>query len=118
MLFTSLTAFSNPWGDDLAAASSWMAEKLMNGDYDEMNEAFASELQVSLPPSKIRDVMRQVESQIGSITEIREPKQKRVRGHPGAEVLCETERGRLLVQVIFNEDKEVAGLWVVPGPKN
>lgn len=112
---TALVAASDrPVKTDHIKTTEWVATMLMEGKYQELNDAFSATLQVMLPAAKIKEVMDQMTAQIGSLTQVGKAHTRKLQGVPIGELTCKAENGRLVVQVRFDDD-EIEGLWVVPG---
>lgn len=88
--------------------------KLVSGDYEGVRANFDENMKASLPASKIKEVWEGVKAQNGEYKSHGTPYHQKVQGGDGVRIRCQMERGAVNVDVYYNAEEKVAGLWVVP----
>ena len=88
--------------------------KLVSGDYEGVRSNFDNNLRTNLPASKIKEVWEGVKAQTGEYKSHGTPYYQKVQGGNGIRIRCQMERGAVNVDVYYNAEEKIAGLWVVP----
>ena len=100
--------------DDLTVRAKALVESLAAGDFWTPVESFDSTMMSSFPPGKLEEAWESLISQAGPFK-----KQTGVRTETAGQydivfVTCEFEKSFIDIKVVFNDKKEVAGLFFVP----
>jgi excinuclease UvrABC nuclease subunit len=84
------------------------------GHYEAAAKNFDEKMMAALPPAKLAEVARQLEPQLGAFKSVREAKQMKAQGYDLVVLVSDYEKALVNVQVAFDADGKVAGLYFRP----
>src|SRR5258708_29244570 len=103
--------------DDEASLEKTARDLLSNfvaGHFEAATKEFDEKMMAALPPPKLAEVAKQLEPQLGKFKQVKEAKHGTVQGYKVVTLLSEYENGLVNVQVTFDPDGKVAGLYFRP----
>jgi hypothetical protein len=103
--------------DDDAKLEKTARDLLSNfvaGHYDDAAKDFDTKMMAGLPPAKLAEVARKLDEQIGAFKTVKEAKFETVQGFRVVTLVSEYEKAVVNVQVAFDPDGKVAGLYFHP----
>ncbi|MFP4498776.1 MAG: DUF3887 domain-containing protein [Vulcanimicrobiota bacterium] len=84
---------------------------LKNGDYAKATERYDMVMKVALPSNQLKKAWEDNYKKYGEFQNIESQKTEISDKHVLVNNICNFEKGRLNVRVVFNPKKEVSGLW-------
>jgi hypothetical protein len=100
--------------DNIKKLAKDVVEKLAAEDFEGVRANFNEQLKEALPVEKIEQSWTIVTQQIGSFESQGPPKLVNHEGGRGIIIRCRFERGATQVEVWFDDENLVAGLWIRP----
>jgi Protein of unknown function (DUF3887) len=91
-----------------------IVEFMGKGDYAAVTARFDATMKRVLPEAKLRDVWQQLQEQVGPFKARLQSRVTRQRGYDVVFVTCRFARADLDAKVVFNADRQIAGLFFVP----
>jgi dienelactone hydrolase len=119
LLFWTAAGTEAAAGADIEAASlqelaGEYVRLLAGGRYSEAAERHDDTMKQALPEGKLADVWRQVQAQAGPFRESIGTRMGKLQGYDVAYVTCRFEQANLDVKIVYNDRRQVAGLFFVP----
>lgn len=87
---------------------------LARGDYEECSGYFSARMGRSMSARKLEKVWRDLQGQVGLYRGENSLREDVVDGYDVVFVTSEFEKDSLIIRVVFDEDRRVAGLWFTP----
>jgi len=87
---------------------------LENGDYEKAVENFDETMKKALPAEKLLRVWNSVIAQVGAFVEQTAGRKEKILGYDVVFVTCKFENSLLDAKVVFNQRKQISGLFFVP----
>ncbi|HEV2392453.1 MAG TPA: alpha/beta fold hydrolase [Verrucomicrobiae bacterium] len=103
-----------PGVDDVTASGLQYVQLLSKGDFKSAVARSDATMKAALPEDKLKETWQALQSQVGSFQKPLQTRATRVGGFDVALVTCQFERARLDVKVVFNANRQVAGLFFMP----
>jgi len=100
--------------DDIVDIAKDVVDKLAAEDFEGVTEHFNEQMRQGLPVEKIEQTWTGVVQQIGSFESQGTPRRARQGEGRGVLIRCKFERGAAQVDVWFDRNDEIAGLWIHP----
>jgi len=101
-------------GDALEKRASEIVSLLAKRNFNDVTEYFDSTMKSALPANKLQSVWSSVESKYGPFVEQNEVRQEKMMGYEIRYVRSKFEKDILDVKVVFNDEGQVSGLFVIP----
>jgi len=89
-------------------------ELLANGDFGSAVKMFSAEMKEGMPAWELGEAWKTIISRNGPFKRVIKTRLTREGGFDCVHVTCEFEDAKLDVEVVFNEKREVGGLWFKP----
>ena len=99
---------------DLTAPAKDFVEMLARGDYDGTFEQFDATMRGAMPVEQIEAAWGSLLAKTGGFNKIAGVRQAKEQGFDVVYVTCGFEKAQLDVKVVYNDKKEVSGLWFLP----
>lgn len=99
---------------DIVAMAKDVVDKLAAEDFEGVTEHFNEQMRRELPSQRIEQTWTAVIQQIGSFESQGTPRQATQGEGRGVLIRCRFERGAARVDVWFDRNDEIAGLWIQP----
>ncbi len=103
-----------PKAADLTLKAKGFVELLTKEDYSSAVERFDSKMKDGMPQEKLQQAWNSLLAQVGPFKKQLGVRQAREQGYDVVFVTCEFEKATLDVKVVYNNYKQVSGLWFVP----
>jgi hypothetical protein len=91
-----------------------VVEALADEDFEGVTDFFNDQLAQQLPAGRIEQVWQGVIAQLGDFVEQGSPRLTREQGYNTVTIRCDLVHGAVVVKVVFDQQDQVAGLWVHP----
>ncbi len=95
-----------------------LAEKfvgsLAKGDYEECVGYFSARMKRAMNARKLEKVWADLQGQVGPYKEVAGMREEIIDGYDVVFVTTDFEKDSLIIRVVFDEDRRVAGLWFDP----
>ena len=102
---------------DYTPAAEQFVNLLVGGEYEKAVKSFDATMKDVLPANKLEDAWQNLITQVGHYKRQVGVRQTKDKGFDIVFVTCEFEKGNADIQVVFNDAKEIAGLWFLPPQK-
>ncbi len=89
-------------------------ELLAREDFSSAVKWFDAKMTSALPEASLKDTWLSVTGQTGKFKKQVKTKTENIQGYEKVSVTCEFEKANLDIQVVFDGQKKVAGLFIVP----
>ncbi|MGB7054614.1 MAG: DUF3887 domain-containing protein [bacterium] len=99
---------------DFTASARAFVELLVKGDYANAFATFDATMKGAMPEDAVSAAWESLLAQAGEFNKIIGVRQAKEQGYDVVYVTCGFEKSQLDVKVVFNEKKEVSGLWFLP----
>ena len=99
---------------DFTTAGKGFVEMLARGDYAGAFTKFDATMMDAMPVEQIEGAWESLLAKTGEFNKIAGVRQAKEQGYDVVYVTCEFEKSQLEVKVVYNNKKEVAGLWFLP----
>jgi hypothetical protein len=106
--------------DEITGAATHFVELLVNADFASAVAQFDATMKSELPEPKLREVWQSLQSQSGPFQKTLGTRRDDTQGYKIVLVTCQFERAVLDTRVVFDSNRQVAGLFFVPtatGPR-
>jgi hypothetical protein len=100
--------------ESIESIARGIVDNLVNEDFAEVRTNFHSSLRDQLSADQIQAAWNGTKSTLGSFEEIISVKETTVQGFKQILVRCKFKNDNATVQVTFNEDEKVIGLYILP----
>jgi oligoribonuclease NrnB/cAMP/cGMP phosphodiesterase (DHH superfamily) len=104
----------NQKAGDYTPLAEQFVDMLVNEEYDNAVQKFDSTMKHVLPADKLEDVWQNLLTQVGHYKRQLGIRQTNEQGYDIVYISCEFEEANADVKIVFNKNKEIAGLWFVP----
>lgn len=105
-------------GEDIIALARSVVASLAKGDFAGVVKHFDATMKAALPEEKLRQVWESLIAQLGPFKRQVSVRTEKVQQYDVVFVTCEFEKsslyGKLDVKVVFNSERQISGLFVVP----
>jgi hypothetical protein len=91
-----------------------LVSALAGGDFKKATENFDGTMKNALPAEKLQEVWNSLIAQMGPFVEQAGTRREKILQYDVIFVTCKFERGVLDAKVVFNSNKQIAGLFFVP----
>ena len=91
-----------------------IVEFMARGEFAAVTTRFDGTMKRVLPEAKLREVWQQLQEQVGPFKARLQSRITKQRGYDVVFVTCQFERADLDAKVVFNPDRQIAGLFFVP----
>ncbi len=98
------------------APTNELVELLANQQFSAVTEDFNETLKSELPPEKLEEVWKATIDQMGPFKKQIGLRTEKEADYDIVSVTCEFEKGHLDIKVVYNDEKQIAGLFIVPTP--
>jgi hypothetical protein len=98
------------------ATTNEFVELLANQQFSAATESFDETMKDALPPEKLEETWKLTISQMGPFKQQIGLRTEKQLGYDIVLITCEFEKGHLDIKVVYNDKKQVAGLFFVPTP--
>jgi hypothetical protein len=91
-----------------------LVDNLVTEDYDAVRENFNEQMRQGLSAERIAQTWSAVVQQLGSYQRQGTPMLIKDQGYDAVVIRCQMERGAVTVEVVYDNQGKVGGLWVRP----
>ena len=99
---------------DFTGSAKGFVESLVKGDYAKAFAEFDGTMKDAMPVEQIEAAWQSLLAKVGDFKKITGVRQAKEQGYDVVYVTCEFEKSQLDVKVVYNDKKEVSGLWFTP----
>lgn len=99
---------------DFTGQAKGFVEMLAKGDYASAFAEFDATMKGAMPEDAVSAAWESLLAQVGDFKGIIGVRQAKEQGYDVVYVTCGFEKSQLDVKVVFNDKKEVSGLWFQP----
>lgn len=99
---------------DRKADAKEVVNKLVAEDYEGIRKNFNDTMKANLPAEKLKEGWRYVVEHLGEFKSQEEPQSRTVEGWEVILIGCQMERGRINVEVSYDSNGKIGGLWIRP----
>lgn len=99
---------------DLTPRATEFVTLLAQGDFTNAVVDFDSTMKTAMPPAELQKAWTSLIGQVGSFKKQVSSREAEEMGFDVVYVTCEFEKSQLNIKVVFNDAKEISGLWFVP----
>ncbi len=103
-----------PVNDQVERLGQEFVELLVKGDYDRATAMFGAEMKEGMTAQELQSAWEAIKAKNGAFKQRIGSRIEREGGFDCVYVTCEFDEAKLDVEVVFNEKKEVGGLWFKP----
>lgn len=103
-----------PKAADLTSLAKGFVDLLVKGDYAAAVTKFDAKMKETMPKERLEQAWASLIGQLGSFKKQIGVHQTKEQGYDVVLVTCEFEKAQLDVKVVFNDYKQISGLWLVP----
>ncbi|MBN1233123.1 MAG: DUF3887 domain-containing protein [Candidatus Coatesbacteria bacterium] len=101
--------------EDITALAKKVANAVIKDDYDAVSGYFDDEVKKGLPKDKFSEASNGLKSRLGGFKNITKINQLKQGDYDVVLVTTEFEKATIDIKVVFNKNKQVAGLFFLPG---
>lgn len=101
-------------GDEYVVRAKQVVENLTTGQYAKVTGAFDATLKAQLSEAQLEATWSSKVAQVGAFQELASVRREQIQGLEAAVATLKMEKASLEVRVIFNAEKAIGGLMVVP----
>ena len=112
-LFAALAA-SAAWAQEPAERAAQVLDQLDAGQYEEVAATFDAQMAAAMDAATLGQVWESLPQQLGALQSRGEPVASRQEGHDVVVVPVQYERAAANVSLAFNDEGQLAGLFVQP----
>lgn len=116
LLSTALRAQTQPASDDLTVKATALLDAMVRGDFAHGTRHFDTTMKQALTPEKLQEVWKGLVSQAGAFQRQAGTRTQTQDAHRLVFVTTEFEKIRLDMQVTFDAQGQIAGLFFIPAP--
>jgi fermentation-respiration switch protein FrsA (DUF1100 family) len=106
-----------PGNDAVQSMGKEFVSFLQKEDFASAVKQFDSKVRAALPEAKLQELWRTLGGQVGSFRKQVGVRSEKLQGYDVVYVTCHFERSDLDVKIVFNADRQIAGLFFVPPPE-
>ncbi len=99
---------------DITPLATSFVGLLVQEDYAEAVKKFDATMKEAMPSDKLQEAWNSLVGQVGSFKKQTGVRQAKEQGYDVAFVTCEFEKAKLDIKVVYNNYKQISGLWFVP----
>ena len=114
------TAQTGPTGDafqQVIPAAKTFVDQLNQGDFAAAVKPFDATMLKAMPESKLKDTWQQLLGQVGAFKSQLGTRTESSQGYRIVYVTCEFEKSVIDIQVVYNAQNQISGLFFKPGQK-
>jgi hypothetical protein len=100
------------------APTNEIVELLVKEDFAKVTEGFDETMKTALPAEKLGEVWKATIEQAGAFKKQLGSRQEKELEYDVTFVTCEFEKGNLDVKLVYNDKKQIAGMFIVPTPED
>lgn len=100
--------------DELTAAARQFIEALVKEDYAAAGKNFDETMKSAMPEGKTRELWEAIKAQFGAFKQQGAARREKLAQYDIIFITCEFERAALAVKVVFDPQRRIAGVGVVP----
>jgi len=100
------------------APKNEVVELLVKEDFEKITESFDETMKAGLTAEKLGEVWKATIEQAGAFKKQLGSRQEKELEYNVTFVTCEFEKGNLDVKLVYNDKKQIAGLFIVPTPED
>ncbi len=113
---TAEGAETTKWSPEPAARA--LLAMLVKGEFEAAADTFDAKVKAALPADKLEATWQGVQGQVGKFKSVaKKARLLDVKGNKVVDLLCTFEKAALILRLSYNKEKQVAGLFFLPGPK-
>jgi hypothetical protein len=110
----SLCGAARAQSNDVVSAGRQFVRLLAKQDFAAAVRQFDQTMTKAVPQAKLAEIWRSIQNQAGAFQQIRGARAEKLMGYDIALVTCEFARTNLDTKVVFNTNRQVAGLFFLP----
>jgi lipopolysaccharide biosynthesis regulator YciM len=99
---------------DYTPLAEQFVKLLINEEYEKAIQSFDDTMKNTLPSDKLEIAWQNLITQVGHYKRQLGVRQTKEQGYDIVFVSCEFEKNNADIKIVFNNTKEIAGLWFVP----
>ena len=99
---------------DETALAKHFVDLLAKSDFSGATENFDGTMKAAMPPENLQQLWDQVIAHAGSFKKQTATRVEESAPNKSVFVTCQFERATLDIKVVFNDKKQISGLWMVP----
>jgi hypothetical protein len=99
---------------DFTTPAAAFVELLVKGDYANAFAKFDVAMKDAMPVEQIEAAWQSLLANVGGFEKIVAVRQAKEQGYDVVYVTCAFDKSQLNVKVVYNDKKEVSGLWFLP----
>lgn len=99
---------------DLTSRATAFVTLLAQEDYANAVKGFDSTMKDAIPPAELQKTWTATLAQVGAFKKQVSTREAKEQGFDIVYVTCDFEKRPLNIKVVFNEAKEISGLWILP----
>ncbi len=96
---------------ELVSRAKEFVDVLAARQFEKTTDYFDAKMNKGLPPAKIEQAWNMVEAKAGRFQQQLKARQLKEAGFDVVYVTCEFEKSKLNVKVVFDQNRQVSGLW-------
>jgi dienelactone hydrolase len=96
---------------ELEKSAQAFVKLLEKGEFKKATKDFDATMKEKMPPDKLEEVWKGLIQQVGPFKKQGGTRTQKVQGYDIVFVTCEFEKQTLVTRVVFNKDKQIAGLF-------
>jgi hypothetical protein len=99
---------------DLTAKAKEFVNLLVNGNYTNAVTNFDNTMKGAMPSEKLQEAWNSLLAKTGPFKKYTGVRQVKEQGYDVVYVTCEFEKAKVDIKVVYNDAKQVSGLWFRP----
>jgi hypothetical protein len=103
-----------PGASDFTKPGKAFVEMLVRGEYADAFAQFDTPMKDAMPVDQIKAAWESLLAQVGEFQKVTGVRQAKEQGYDVVYVTCAFEKSELNVKVVYNDEKEISGLWFLP----
>jgi len=103
-----------PEDTPIVEAARGVVSELSSGKYGALHARFDATMKAALPEEKVPEMWKSIVAQFGSFQSQGAARQEKSGGFDIVFVTCQFEKGAMELRVVFNAERQVAGLFLAP----
>lgn len=112
--FAALSCSAAPPKPTNTGIAKEIVTALSKGDYAKAGAHFDATMKKALPEEKVKSTWQQLQSQVGKFKSQGAVRTEKIQGYDAVYVLSKFEKAELECKVVFDDKKQVAGLFFLP----
>jgi ankyrin repeat protein len=101
-------------GTDISSLAQGFVQLVARNDFAAATGNFAPVMKEHMPAEKLSQTWRLITMQAGQFKRIVTTRTDKIQGDDVVFVTCEFDKSQMDAKVVFNSQKQIAGLWIVP----